>query len=333
MNDASKALVGRLSERFGPLLSVVPLDADASTRLFFRVGRLGGHSAVVMVDADGGARALARLQAAHETLTGAGLRLPAILDVDTELAAVVFEDLGDRLLATVPTPQRVALYDRAGEMAGNLEALSDEQISPTHPLATPSLNAERLRSELAFFVVHEIAGRRDLRDPVLLAEISAALDHFVATLDVDDRRLCHRDYHSRNLLATDDGCGAVDFQDALLAPRLYDLASLIYDPYVKCEPEQQRAALAGWNRSCAGDAVSLDEPRLLRVGVQRLLKAAGTFAHQATRLSRPRFLVSLTPALGRALQLLGRLEDSESRVLAETLGRACPDAIAAGGAR
>ncbi|MDQ7087578.1 MAG: phosphotransferase [Acidobacteriota bacterium] len=324
-------LIRRLRERFGPLLSVVPLAADASTRLFFRVGRLGGHSAVIMVDPAGGVPALARLRAAHRALSEAGLRLPAILDEDEALSAVVFEDLGDQLLATVAFERRATLYARAGRMAGLLDRAASRPIHGEHPLAFPRLDAERLRSELAFFVVHEVAGRRDLRDPALLREISRGLDRFITTLDLANPRLCHRDYHSRNLLCNGDDCTAVDFQDALLGPRFYDLASLIYDPYVELDPDQRQAAVRGWNQGCRDEATDLEDPRLMRVGVQRLLKAAGTFAYQATRLARPRFLDFLPPALGRARDLLAKLNDAESRELARVLGRACPEFLSTGG--
>ena len=44
--------------------------------------------------------------------------------------------------------------------------------------------------------------------------------------------LCHRDYHSRNLMLHDEPLYIIDFQDARMGPDTYDLASLLRDSYV-----------------------------------------------------------------------------------------------------
>ena len=44
--------------------------------------------------------------------------------------------------------------------------------------------------------------------------------------------LCHRDYHSRNLMLHDGSLYIIDFQDARMGPDTYDLVSLLRDSYV-----------------------------------------------------------------------------------------------------
>ena len=47
----------------------------------------------------------------------------------------------------------------------------------------------------------------------------------------------HRDYHSRNLMVTEDNNpGILDFQDAVEGPHAYDLVSLLKDCYIKPGP-------------------------------------------------------------------------------------------------
>ena len=48
----------------------------------------------------------------------------------------------------------------------------------------------------------------------------------------EPRVLCHRDYHSRNLMLHDRRLYIIDFQDARMGPDTYDLASLLRDSYV-----------------------------------------------------------------------------------------------------
>ena len=59
----------------------------------------------------------------------------------------------------------------------------------------------------------------------------------VDELAAEPRVLCHRDYHSRNLMLRDERLCIIDFQDARLGPDTYDLASLLRDSYVDL-PEQ-----------------------------------------------------------------------------------------------
>ena len=44
--------------------------------------------------------------------------------------------------------------------------------------------------------------------------------------------LCHRDYHSRNLMMHESLLYMIDFQDARMGPDTYDLVSLLRDSYV-----------------------------------------------------------------------------------------------------
>ena len=48
----------------------------------------------------------------------------------------------------------------------------------------------------------------------------------------EPRVLCHRDYHSRNLMLHDGSLYIIDFQDARMGPDTYDLVSLLRDSYV-----------------------------------------------------------------------------------------------------
>ena len=50
-----------------------------------------------------------------------------------------------------------------------------------------------------------------------------------AILDQQPTCLNHRDFHSWNLMIRDEAVRVIDFQDALLAPAQYDLASLLND--------------------------------------------------------------------------------------------------------
>src|SRR5690606_27638504 len=96
-----------------------------------------------------------------------------------------------------------------------------------------AFDVEKLTWELDFFVKHFIEG---YRGATLTAAERAALSeewsNIVTELAGERRVLCHRDYHSRNLMLHDGRLYMIDFQDARMGPDTYDLVSLLRDSYV-----------------------------------------------------------------------------------------------------
>ena len=114
----------------------------------------------------------------------------------------------------------------------------------------------------------------------------------VDELAAEPRVLCHRDYHSRNLMWHDDTLYVIDFQDARMGPDTYDLVSLLRDSYVDL-PDAAVDDLIDY-------FVALDprqrptapsDPEFRRrfdlMALQRNLKALGTFGYQTTTREQP----------------------------------------------
>jgi hypothetical protein len=311
-----------IAQRFGPARSVEPLAADASVRSFFRVRRPDGSSAVAMVDRAGGAAGVRRMIAAARRLADLGVRVPRILERDEEASALLLEDLGDRLLGDVVDqldPQTlVRVYLEAGRIAGRIAASGVP--APDDPLGHPRLGFERLRSELAFFAVHDVARRRGRAQLDVMRPLGRALDELARRCCRGETRLAHRDFHARNLLVLEDGSlGVVDFQDALPAPAHYDLVSLVWDPYVELPETAQEAALAGYGEALGGTPPRPDDPELVGIALQRVLKAIGTYARQTLDLGRVRFETFIPPAERRVRVLLAHLPQTDARALRRAL--------------
>ncbi len=100
--------------------------------------------------------------------------------------------------------------------------------------------------------------------------------------------LCHRDYHSRNLMLHEGSLYIIDFQDARMGPDTYDLASLLRDSYVDLTAAQVDELIAFFlavKGTPAGTSRG-DEAEFRRrfdlMALQRNLKALGTFGYQTT---------------------------------------------------
>jgi N-acetylmuramate 1-kinase len=94
--------------------------------------------------------------------------------------------------------------------------------------------------------------------------------------------LCHRDYHSRNLMLHGGSLYIIDFQDARMGPDTYDLVSLLRDSYVDLTPQQVDELIAFF-LALKGRSDEVEfRRRFDLMALQRNLKALGTFGYMTT---------------------------------------------------
>ena len=261
------------------------LPTEASGRRYARLHRpvgLQAPTAVLMLfpprTRPGEVERVAR---ATHLLGELGVPVPAVHRVEAQHGWILQEDLGDLTLAGAREEGRqVAPYYSA---AVNLLPRLEPARLDTSP--RPPLDEKRLTAELEHFARTALS-LPEGPGPELAAEFQKLVERCTSVPVV----LCHRDYHSRNLLVQGDQLRVVDHQDALPGPRGYDRVSLAYDPYVDL-PDPIRDRIAG-----EGD-------ELAALAVQRLAKAIGTFAEKGGA-----WIDSITPAAQQARRLLKRDE-------------------------
>lgn len=236
------------------------LPTEASGRRFARLHGPPGLDVptAVFMQFPRGARAAEIDRVARSTilLAEAGFPVPEIYESRPDSGWILQEDLGDTTFAE-GRKQGLNLAPAYSEAVSLLERIEGLQLS-TSP--QPPLDQRRLMTELQQFV--SLALRLPEGPGASLKE---DLERIVAACCAAPMVLCHRDYHSRNLLITDERVRVVDHQDAMPGPVGYDRVSLAYDPYVEL-PDDIRDRIAG-----SSEAVG-------EVAVQRLAKAIGTFA-------------------------------------------------------
>jgi aminoglycoside/choline kinase family phosphotransferase len=146
--------------------------------------------------------------------------------------------------------------------------------------------------ELDFFIKHFVEAYRG----VVIAgsarsELRQEFSGIVAELAAEPRVLCHRDYHSRNLMLHLDRLYIIDFQDARMGPDTYDLVSLLRDSYVDL-PDQTVDELIAYFLALKGETGKEAEfrRRFDLMALQRNLKALGTFGYQTTARRNPVYI-------------------------------------------
>jgi N-acetylmuramate 1-kinase len=266
---------------------VVPLTGDASDRHYFRVIPEDGSSLVLALHAGPIDFATLPFARVAELLATVPLPVPTVLGHSDPLGILALQDLGDVTLQAhlgAATPARhEALYREAVALIECLQRRGAELQSDRYPAYSVAFDVEKLTWELDFFVKHFMLGYRGIaladRERAALSTEWAAIVHELAA---EPRVLCHRDYHSRNLMLSGGSLHIIDFQDARMGPDTYDLASLLRDSYVDIADRELDQLIAYFLALKSGtDAVEFRR-RFDLMALQRNLKALGTFGYQTT---------------------------------------------------
>lgn len=271
----------------GPGTRVVPLTGDASDRRYFRVIAPGGRSTVLALHAGPIEFATLPFAIVAGMFEAIPLPVPAILGHSDPLGVVALEDLGDVTLqahlGTVTPNEHAARYREAASIIELLQRRGADLATTGALPYTLAFDVEKLTWELRFFVRHFVEGYRGV--PVSAAEREALDAEWAAIageLAGEPRVLCHRDYHSRNLMVHEGRLYVIDFQDARLGPDTYDLVSLLRDSYVDLTDVQVDGLIAYFLALKKIDDADAFRRRFDLMSVQRNLKALGTFGFQTT---------------------------------------------------
>ena len=275
---------------------VVPLTGDASDRRYFRVILPDAPSIVLaLYSAAFDVRSLPFVNVAT-LLARMPVPIPDVLGHADDLGVLALQDLGDVTLQAhlgAATPaEHAALYRQAVALIAELQHRGAELASPDYLPYGIAFDVEKLTWELDFFTKHFLEAYRGV---TLAAPEREALRHefagIVRELASEPRVLCHRDYHSRNLMLHESQLYIIDFQDARLGPDTYDLVSLLRDSYVDL-PEQTVDELIAYFLAVKGDAGAERDfkKRFDVMALQRNLKALGTFGYQTTARRNPVYI-------------------------------------------
>ena len=306
-----------------PATRLERLAADASDRRFVRVVPPGAPSRVLVVHERPFDPETLPLIRVAELFRQLPVPVPAIHGTHAALGIVVVEDLGDTMLedaaATLPAVERGARYREAVEIVAAIQQGGRRLAGSGAGPFGLAFDVAKLTQELQFFVEHFVAG---FRGQALTAPAQRALDEefraLASAMAAEPRVLCHRDFHSRNLMLHRDRLHVIDFQDARMGPDTYDLVSLLRDAYVKLEAAEVDGLLTHY-QAVAGvhDGTALRR-RFVRTTVQRALKALGTFGYQIGVRRNSRYRDAIPRTLAYARDAIGRAP--EQRRLGELLG-------------
>jgi len=308
--------------------TLAPASADASFRRYFRVTL----DAPVALAAD--ARTLIAMDAPPPRedcrpfvriaalLADAGLHAPRVHAQDVERGFLLLSDLGTQTYLHVLSETNAdALF------ADAMDALVRWQ-SATRAGVLPPYDAALLRRELMLFPEWYVGRHRGIAlSDAETTSLHRLFERIIAANLAQPAVFVHRDYMPRNLMVSTPNPGVLDFQDAVVGPITYDVASLFRDAFVSWPEERVLDwTIRYWERARRAKLpVDPDFGVFWRdvewMGLQRHLKVLGIFARIQHRDGKagyvedtPRFLAYVRPVaaryaeLGALLPLLDRLD-------------------------
>jgi aminoglycoside/choline kinase family phosphotransferase len=294
---------------------VVPLTGDASDRRYFRAYARDGQSIVLALHSAPFEVGTLPFVNVARLFSQIPLPIPKILGHADDLGVLVVQDLGDVTLqahlGAASAGEHAALYRQAIGLIDALQRRGDQLEADEYLPYHVAFDVAKLTWEMEFFVKHFVEAYRGAAiPPAARAAISEEWVPLVHELASEPRVLCHRDYHSRNLMLHEGQLFIIDFQDARMGPDTYDLASLLRDSYVDISEDAVEDFIAYFlalkGQAPAGRDAAEFRRRFDLMALQRNLKALGTFGYQtATRLNPvyiqyiPRTLRSATNNLAK----------------------------------
>jgi aminoglycoside/choline kinase family phosphotransferase len=292
---------------------VVPLTGDASDRRYYRVLLADGASIVLSLYASAFEFDNLSFVNVARLLQQMPVPIPTVLGHADDIGVLALEDLGDVTLqahlGAASPGEHAARYRQAVALIATLQKRGAELQRPDYLPYGIAFDVEKLTWEMDFFVKHFIEAYRGVLIP---PQVRSALRNELAAMNEqlasEPRVLCHRDYHSRNLMLHQDRLYIIDFQDARLGPNTYDLVSLLRDSYVDL-PEQTVADLIAYFLALRGETGTEAEfrTRFDLMALQRNLKALGTFGYQTTARRNPVYIQYIPRTLRYVRDNLGQL--------------------------
>lgn len=230
-------------------------------------------------------------------LKKARLRVPEILHDRSRHRVALVQDLGDRDLLSMreePFEKRLPYYRSALEQVDRLFYCR----TTTELELMPPFDARLYRWEQEYFFEYLVEGllkmdAQDLREN----EVFTSLAERLGTVA---RHLVHRDFQSQNLMIHNEEVWLIDFQGLRRGRQEYDLASLIFDPYMDHSAGEREQLLDLW------EDISDERPETSlfhACAAQRLMQALGAYGKILTSRNDEWY----RPHVATAARLLGEV--------------------------
>ena len=301
LNSIKAWLTGELKLQ---LSSIAPASADASFRRYFRADTPNGS--FIIMDAPPEKESITEFVEIAQALANIGVHTPEIKAKDLKQGFLLLEDLGDCTYLDVLRDKPNELYrDAIDSLVLIQQGHNNKSGNNKSTLKVPAYDAEKLEQEMDLFEHWYVNKHLNLELNATMKQVWQETKGFLIQACLEQPQTwVHRDFHSRNLMVTKTSSpGVIDFQDMVLGPLTYDLASIFKDCYIEWPRQQQLDWLEEYRLKASliktspvnVEAISSDQ--LIQwfdlTGLQRHLKVLGIFCRLYYRDAKDQYINDL----------------------------------------
>ncbi len=279
-------LLKLMRNKYGDI-RIMALPGDASMRKYYRIIHSTGKTLIVMDRGFPFRSSEDPFLLIQIFFQQHGIPVPNIDHIDESNGLIVLEDLGDKTLQSVfleSEEEALKIYTQTLDILLRLQRDCTQSRDKSCPAFSIRFDTSKFLEELIFFKENFLEKFKGITiSPTEEAILEKSFLQLAAILSKEPTVMTHRDFHSRNLMISNNRVVVIDFQDARLGLSEYDLASLLRDAYIEL-PEHYIESYIKEYYSAMGLPRSVWEYHRNLFGLmclQRNLKALGTFGFQS----------------------------------------------------
>jgi aminoglycoside/choline kinase family phosphotransferase len=303
-------------------LAVSNAGQDGSDRQYFRVraGSLDENRSIVVMQYGTERVENEAFVPLTEFLEEIGVACPSLLSHQEDERLVWLQDLGLHDLSSHNNNDwetvRRPYYKAALREVIKIHQFNENELIKNSPVLVdrlePHFDASMYRWEQEYFFKNFATTLSTANEET----VRAASQHPLLVKLTDElarypRTLIHRDFQSRNIKVRDGNVYLIDYQGMRFGLPEYDLASLVYDPYVSLSPQQRECLISFYldllHDSATPHLTTTEDDfrdRLAKCAIQRLMQALGAYGFLTYQKHKSHFLESVEPAVANLREVI-----------------------------
>lgn len=273
-------------------IKIIPLDQEVSTRKYFKV--IYPHVSVILCQdsiINQNFIELSGFYAIHS------VPVPKVLNQNNSLILQTF--CGEKDLSTVRDDSEYFNYlQKAIDIIQSIQ-----RLLPINIIQAKKFDFEKFMFELNFTNKHLLSfAERYAKNLAMPEKVYDYMKGLAISLSTErEMVICHRDFHSRNLLLKDDSSLCmIDYQDSMMGLREYDLVSLLFDSYRPITESMRKDAIEYFCQNFKGQRENFTEEFYL-IAMQRAVKVLGSYLMVIGERKIEKFRESLKNCLNHLL--------------------------------
>ncbi|HEY4257388.1 MAG TPA: aminoglycoside phosphotransferase family protein [Candidatus Udaeobacter sp.] len=296
-------------------IKIRPIEKGGSDRKFYRI-QCSADQALILVKYNQEREENRHYVQIAQFLTKNGIRVPEIYFHDPVEGLIWIEDLGERDLYSYQHESwlvRRAFYESTLDQIAKLHSLPESVCVEMKEHLPAEFNAALYRWEQKYFFQNCLGryfsvGESKRKELAALPSLREIAKHLASL----PRVLVHRDFQSQNIIIRNGQVYLIDFQGMRPGLPHYDLASLLYDPYVDLTEAERDELIAYYRTRQLEDGITIDgdfDFKLRLCAMQRLMQALGAYGFLGLIKGHKHFLQHIPNALQSLRAVVAKIEN------------------------